>query len=315
MATITNTGFLDHSSNAGMRAWIADFLNTLLNDSWSNGGTIYSNIALTADTGQMTTTTLASATRPGTSTIIASNGYVIVKFNDTQAGSAPIYIKFEFGTHTSATFPAIWVTIGTGSNGSGTITGIWYTQHQLGMTADVTSTTTNRLSTSCCADGHLSIAFKRRGFQTSTTWFLAIDRTCDSTGTRDAKGVVVFTAQSGGVSSGTNGLSELTSYNVSGATTRSSTGLTDLACYWPMNITNSLLAGNAQVEKFYSCIPEIQPMIGLMSCITAEIADNATCTGAPVGSTSHTYLCLAASGNQKYTGNDSTSYGLLMLYE
>jgi len=72
----------------------------------------------TADTGQIN---WASVARP-TSTS-QSMGYEIWRFNDALQSTSPIFFKLEYGgSPSSASAPAMWVTPGQGSNGSGTIT-------------------------------------------------------------------------------------------------------------------------------------------------------------------------------------------------
>lgn len=74
----------------------------------------------TSDTGQINWTTV---TKP-----VAANtkaGYEIWRFNDSLQATKPIYIRFDYGSSgvASGNAPATWITVGTGSNGSGTITG------------------------------------------------------------------------------------------------------------------------------------------------------------------------------------------------
>lgn len=96
-----------HTTDAEFRAWA-----TSLNDHLIAAGLIQ-----TTDTGQLDLTT---ATRPGVSTYA---GYRIYRFNDTLQSTAPVFIRIDFGTGTSATIPSVNVRVGTGTNGAGTLTG------------------------------------------------------------------------------------------------------------------------------------------------------------------------------------------------
>lgn len=72
----------------------------------------------TADTGQIDTATVAKP-----AAINTAQGYDIFRLDDTGQATMPIYVKVEYGSGGAVDRPSIWVTFGTGSNGSGTITG------------------------------------------------------------------------------------------------------------------------------------------------------------------------------------------------
>ena len=88
----------------------------------------------TADTGQTSNATFATIYN---GTLNSSSGYQIWRMNDSLQGTYPVFIKIEFGCGSVSNTPAMWVTIGTGSNGTGTITGIVIarTQFNAGLTA------------------------------------------------------------------------------------------------------------------------------------------------------------------------------------
>lgn len=72
----------------------------------------------TADTGQINWATVAHPVAGSTAA-----GYEIWRFNDALQSSAPIFFKLEYGTGNGVPVPAMWYTVGTGSDGAGTITG------------------------------------------------------------------------------------------------------------------------------------------------------------------------------------------------
>lgn len=104
MSTNTANLVCDNSSLANFKSWAQFISNFFSSAGWTQ----------TADTGQVNWSTIAS---------VPSSAYVyeVWKAADTQASTTPIYTKVEYGF--SATSPQIRVTVGTGSNGSGTITG------------------------------------------------------------------------------------------------------------------------------------------------------------------------------------------------
>lgn len=79
----------------------------------------------TSDTGQVNWTTV---TRPVSNSTVA--GYEIWRFNDALQGTYPLFLKVEYGSLTSITLGQVWLTIGKGSNGSGTLTGIIFARQQ-----------------------------------------------------------------------------------------------------------------------------------------------------------------------------------------
>jgi hypothetical protein len=103
----------------------------------------------TADTGQINLTTV---TRP-----LAANtvmGYEMWRMNDALQGTHPVFVKIEYGSGTGAINQfSVWLTIGTGSNGTGTITGTLFARTQItcGNTGAVLNTAfgsaaTNRIT-------------------------------------------------------------------------------------------------------------------------------------------------------------------------
>ena len=111
MAVLTSTpAYVWNAVTTGLLAAMATHLSTLL----TNGGWVQ-----TGDTGQT-----ASASIPAQGGTNSSGGYQIWRMNDALQGTYPVFIKFEWGSGYTSAYPAMWITIGTGSNGSGTITGI-----------------------------------------------------------------------------------------------------------------------------------------------------------------------------------------------
>lgn len=73
--------------------------------------------AQTADTGQIN---VATVTRP--LAINTAMGYVILEMADATQTGTPIVVRLDFGSsNASALTPAVWITIGSASDGSGTI--------------------------------------------------------------------------------------------------------------------------------------------------------------------------------------------------
>lgn len=101
-----NTISHDITTDAGFRAW-----GQMVHD-----GFLAVGLVNTADTGQIDLRTVAT---PGTNGTFA--GYEIWRFDDADQATEPIYFKFEYGRGGLASNPNYRITVGTGSNGSGTI--------------------------------------------------------------------------------------------------------------------------------------------------------------------------------------------------
>lgn len=72
----------------------------------------------TADTGQINFSTV---TKPGAANTAA--GYAIYRFDDALQATLPVFIKMEYGTGGAVDRPGTWITVGSSTNGSGTLSG------------------------------------------------------------------------------------------------------------------------------------------------------------------------------------------------
>ena len=137
-----------------------------------------SSLVQTADSGQTAAASLVySAGNP--------SGYQIWRFNDTLAGAYPVFIKFEFGGSSGSGL--LWITIGTGSNGSGTITGIYLARTAFSWTGSgqnnvpsYGSASNNRFGIYCFADS-----------TNGGPSFLMIERSKDATGADTSDGLIL----------------------------------------------------------------------------------------------------------------------------
>jgi hypothetical protein len=170
MATL-NLNTLDGSmaTDAEFRA-IADFISDVFGLGWVQ----------TSDTGQINLTTVA---RPGATN--TSAGYQVWRMDDTLQATKPVYLKIEYGTGGSTAVASIWVTIGTGSDGAGNITGTFQNRQQItAVTANVAtgdsfgSAANNRITFAVLAT--LATAF----------WF-SCERTKDNTGADTGDGLIL----------------------------------------------------------------------------------------------------------------------------
>lgn len=135
------------TTEAGAREWIGAFLQGMLD----------AGFVQTSDTGQINPLTV-----PITPTAV-STGYAMFRFDDALQATHPIYVKVEFQTSThnisGVEACAMFITVGRGSNGSGTITGVLLARTGVGATATPATThgsvTTNYTHAASCGDGYM----------------------------------------------------------------------------------------------------------------------------------------------------------------
>lgn len=305
MSSLQTNTVVDHTGDAGFRAWASEYSNALQ--------TI--GLVQTADTGQIN---LVTATRPGTS---ANAGYEIWRFNDALQATKPIFLKVFYGTTNTATSPRVQIQVGTGSDGAGNLINPSSTFNAISGKAP-SSTVTTYLSNFSMVDGTLAIAWKIGAWgSASAASFFAVCRTCDTNGDPDGVGFSVYAY--GGNS--TSGQTEQLQFRRSDNTWSSYINNLCPTCLIPGDATTPTFVGSdAQVLLHFGFFPRVQPIHGLLCVKTSEFGADSTFTAAPVGATTRTYLVLGPTyygngqGSFSYgNGNtsQSTGYTLAMIWE
>jgi hypothetical protein len=141
----------------------------------------------TSDTGQINLTTVAKPAGASTAA-----GYEIWRMNDTLQGTAPIYIKIEYGTGANNQRFAYWLTIGKGSNGSGTLTDTIKARFTIGA-----NSAQNPPNDSFAAGASSWFTMALFANTSGAVW-LSIERTKDATGADTGDGILL--AYGGGTS-------------------------------------------------------------------------------------------------------------------
>lgn len=177
MPTASASFVYNIATDADFRSWVAG-VSALLQTA--------SGLVKTTDTGQIDATTVTVG-----ASIVTSRGYEIYRFNDSLQATKPVYIKIEYGTGSVLARPGMWVTVGTGSNGAGTITGQIGTRQSLIANAAPTSGVAYLHYVSVSTD-RLVLA---TGIDTVTGTLpimIAVERTRDSTGTATGDGITTI---------------------------------------------------------------------------------------------------------------------------
>ncbi|HRD49765.1 MAG: hypothetical protein JNK95_04230 [Candidatus Competibacter sp.] len=296
MTTRTFTTPIDHTADAGFRAWAQELSNEL----------IAAGLVRMADSGQMN---FGSVTRPAINT---AGGYEIFRFNDALQGTAPIVIKIEYGTGVGATFPAIWITAGSGSNGSGTLTGTVTPRQLITWSGALSSVVTSYPTYLCVAPAHLGLAWKLGAASSNGYAFLSIARHHDPAGAATGNGFVMITHAGGGATN-------LNAHSVRTAAPAVAYAVTTALGIAPGQPTSSVVGADIQAYALFAINPRVWTIPTLAAVLLAEVPANATCSVAMVGSTPRTLLSIGNNGFYPLligTGPAANaSYGLAMLWE
>ena len=172
MAFTSSTTRVRHDSDPTYQEWRDEFITRL--------GVLVTAGVLAADE---TNITPAAGSRPAINT---EQGYAVYHLADSLHASAPVYIRFGFGTNTSTTGPRIQVTTGTSTNGSGVLGGTALSTIA-SIHGNATQTTdTTRSSYWCALPGYFGVSWKQGASGTEGCFIIC--RTADSSGAPTATG-------------------------------------------------------------------------------------------------------------------------------
>jgi len=125
----------------------------------------------TTDTGQIDWTTAVKPAAANT-----SQGYEMWRSNDASGGIVQIYVKIEYGSSGIATAPSFWITVGFGSNGTGSLTGTTTTRTQMHTVSNTSAT----LRTSYLSVSAGRFCFAMFNSDASASILISLERTIDS---------------------------------------------------------------------------------------------------------------------------------------
>ena len=317
---MANTSFtltpVDHTSDAGFRTWGAEFHAQL----------VAIGLTQTSDTGQINWTTVV---RPG---VGLAGGYEVWRFNDTLQSTTPVFIKLTFGTNGTANYPEIWIAIGNGSNGSGTLTGLTSSSCSCGYSTAPLSTTLTYFSRFVYNPtlGFFGFSWKQNlGVNLVAYQSAFVFRSCDSTGAATSTSVQLLTSDNTATSTGKYGVMQCLNYT---------TGLiyppavATQGQWWGCHVFAQTLSQSG-VNVALDPVFFLSPVLGVTQCLArallSEVGVNALITASLVGSTPHNYIAIGYPFSSAGTGaaGVETGYsqpgsvgvpvavGLLMLWE
>lgn len=275
MSTQSWSSRLRHDSDATYQEWRDEFITKL--------GLLVASGDLAADE---TNITPGAGARPGTNT---EQGYAVYHLDDSLHGTAPIYIRFGFGTGSGATSPRLQVTVGTSTNGSGVLGGtalstIASVNGNLAQTGD-----TARQSYMCATAGFFGFDWKVGSAPSEGAFFIC--RTCDTAGAPTATGAIAHW----GLGT-TNTLTKRQAFRYA-ATAAAYTALTSIVDgalgMNPQAPLATTVGSDVQMMLGWTITPRVAPLFGVCGVNPAELAPGGTFSATTVGASARTFLTMA----------------------
>lgn len=294
MTTQTWVSAVAHSSDADFRAWGSEL----------SGKFAAAGLVQHTDTGQINWSTV---TRPGNNT---AGGYEIWRFNDSLQGAAPIFLKIEYGTGSSTAYPQIWLTVGTGTNGAGTLNSTVSDRNTVAFSGAVSAG--NYPSYLCVAAGFVGLLHKAGASGSSTGFaFFAVSRTHDTAGAATGNGFFVLWGA-------TTNTIVCSSQSVRTTATAATYTASNIYTCVPAQPAGSMVGADYQVYPVMGIWPRVYVLPTLATIVSSEVPAGTTFQVAMVGSTNRTLISVNSGFRCVVVGTGPGAigtYGIAMLWE
>ncbi len=299
MATFTTTAsnWTNATNDDNFRAW-----GSYISSRFAAVGLIQ-----TSDTGQVNWTTAAN---PGATNTYPH--YEVWRFNDALQATAPVFFKIFYGEGSGTDTPAIGISFGTGSDGSGNLTGTTSTLMRTTSAAGAGSTTvvgsgsTNRFSFNNNTGSSAGMLF---GFE----------RTKDSVGNDTSEGIVYFANGSTNFGNvGSTATSARTLYwNPNTGTVVESAASSSLAALFPWQSSFVFGAQTGIAPVFAERPLFTNPILNVVGYYTGDITPTNTFMAYMYGTAHQYYACAAAASisSSGWRGAGGGTEAAAILYE
>lgn len=252
----------------------------------------------TSDSGQIN---LATVTLPGAGAV---GGYEVWRFNDSLQSSFPVFFKIEYGIPLGANFPGIWITTGTGSNGSGTLTG------QVGARKfTVANSYASGNASYMCSDGSgFALVFNFLTTNISAAGMVIVERTRDGSGNATADGIYTFSGVASGTQSNWVQMIPPTGAVPAGAAIAGVENATITPGQWvtTMSFMPAVVGGNVPLAPL-ACVCGKFCFLKLAHLVQLTQITNASSFSATIFGATHTLMPLAIHGNAAPAGEAGAS--------
>ena len=248
----------------------------------------------TSDTGQINP---ATATTPTSGT---TAGYEIWRFNDALQSTAPLFIKVEYGGNQAqiTTGVGMFVTVGTATNGAGTLTGTVGTRRNLYPSGSASTTVGAVFPSYCCSDGSgLALVTNLNTLNTNFTLMWIIDRARDGSGTAQGDGFFTWFGAS---------QSSLSAWQVLPATGTAPSGFAPAASNSGFAVSPSNLVANNVAPSILGPNAPLLPIVfpcgkafvtKMLHLMQATLVASGTAFSASVVGGTHTLMPFVVHGN------------------
>lgn len=247
----------------------------------------------TADTGQTATDSLPA--EANTNTV---GGYQIWRMGDALQATSPVFLKIEFGSSSSSSAPAVWLTLGTGTDGAGNLTGQVSTRSVLGNTSSTTTTST------CYASGasnRCAFAMFMSNQNTAYSLFFSIERSKNASGEDTGDGVILFGAAANGTVKtqylpASGAIRAVQSYPAipvfQGITSLANGGDVGMIPLFPQNLLGAVNPGNTVWFYYQPDLVALNPVVATLKGATHTVLPLGVITTAYSNWASHSYAML-----------------------
>lgn len=168
-----------NNSDVNFRIWATELDAAIIAAGWVDNN----------DTGSVTISALVVPAAG------VSAGFRVYKMNDALAASSPCYMKVEFTTDSgSSGVPGLYITIGTGTNGSGTLTGNVSTRQHLKANGNYTTAVSFAYSSGSTSRFGFFMGIPGDTANPSPKFFISVSRFQDENGADTAEGFVLVLA-------------------------------------------------------------------------------------------------------------------------
>lgn len=282
MSKVTYTLPVSQSTDAGFREW----------GSALSAGLASAGLVQTSDTGQINWTTVVRAAPDN------SAGYEIWRMDDAMQATKPVFFKLEYGSGSSSNVPFMWLTVGSGSNGSGTITDTYLARTLIAPNGAANTGGGGRPTYISVQPGFVGVVVNGG----CLTWasnnmscgYFFVMRTTDDSAVPTADGLAII-YQNGGSGPAAN------AYRLPGPpNSHSSTGF----CLIPGFISTggSVTPDGPQAFSHTFFYPKAYRSPFTVSVVDVEVGAGVSFQATPFGATERTFLCL---GKQLINGTAS----------